>query len=123
MAPGSFPGRGPAKNYFRYIDHKHEMQQEAAAVAVGRKADVSSLCCSQSVLSSTLIQNSYVIRSKVWTGNAEFTGSHGCTNVAPYVGQLLHLTLSGTFRHGSGTAAQFRVMRDHPLSADQSKRD
>ena len=42
MAPDSFPvefpGRGSAKNYF--YDQKYEIQQEAAAVAVGREADV-----------------------------------------------------------------------------------
>ena len=118
MAPGSspieFPGRGSDKNDYCH-DHKHEIhrnKQEAAAVAMGRKADV--IVTELPIIGAFQHPDTELIRNPVksldWQHRLHWQ---------PWLHQRRAVRWSaatldpGTFRQESGTAAQSRVMNNH----------
>ena len=113
MGPGSsleFPGRGSAKKYCH--DHKHEIQQEAAAVAVGRKVElVVTMLVSIGAFQphdAECIRNP--VKSLDWQHRLHWQPWLHRRRAVRWSAATLD---PGTFRQGYGTAAQSRVMHDH----------
>ena len=117
MAPGSspieFPGRASDKNCFH--DHQHEIQQEAAAVAVGREADV----VVAMLLTIGAFQHPHAefirnpVKSLDWQHRLHWQPWLHRRRADGAVRWSAATLDPGTFRQGYGTAAQYRVIRDH----------